>query len=94
MGFFKQEYWSGLPFSSPGDPPDPGIKPRASVSPALQADSLPTVDHHESPLKKSGIQLQVKKFSPITRNSQNFLYNLVLFCVRRYCRKEVIHLEE
>ena len=39
MGFSRQEYWSGLPFPSPGDFPDPGIKPR---SPALQADSLPT----------------------------------------------------
>ena len=39
MGFSKQEYWSGLPFPSPGDLPDPGIKPR---SPAVQADSLPT----------------------------------------------------
>ena len=39
MGFSRQEYWSGLPFLSPGDLPDPGIKPR---SPALQADSLPT----------------------------------------------------
>ena len=28
MGFSRQEYWSGLPFSSPGDLPDPGIKPR------------------------------------------------------------------
>ena len=37
MGFSRQEYWSGLPFSSPGNLPDPGIKPR---SPALQADSL------------------------------------------------------
>ena len=37
MGFSKQGYWSGLPFPSPGDLPDPGIKPR---SPALQADSL------------------------------------------------------
>ena len=36
MGFPRQEYWSGLPFPSPGDLPDPGIKP---VSPALQADS-------------------------------------------------------
>ena len=36
--FSKQEYWSGLPFLSPGDLPDPGIKPE---SPALQADSLP-----------------------------------------------------
>ena len=39
MGFSRQEYWSELPFPSPGDLPDPGIKPG---SPALQADSLPT----------------------------------------------------
>ena len=36
-GFSRQEYWSGLPFPSPGDLPDPGIEPR---SPALQADTL------------------------------------------------------
>ena len=35
MGFFRQEYWSGLPFPSPGDLPDPGIKPVFLVSPAL-----------------------------------------------------------
>ena len=39
MEFSRQEYWSGLPFPSPGDLPDPGIKPR---SPALQAGSLPS----------------------------------------------------
>ena len=38
-GFSRQEYWSGLPFPSPGDLPDPGIKPE---SPALQADDLST----------------------------------------------------
>ena len=38
MGFSRQECWRGLPFPSPGNLPDPGIKPR---SPALQADSLP-----------------------------------------------------
>ena len=37
MGFFRQEYLSGVLFTSPKDLPDPGIKPR---SPALQADSL------------------------------------------------------
>ena len=37
MGFSRQEYWSGLPFPSPGHLPDPGIEPR---SPALQADTL------------------------------------------------------
>ena len=37
MGLSRQEYWSGLPFPSPGDLPEPGIKP---WSPALQAVSL------------------------------------------------------
>ena len=41
MGFPRQEYWSGLPFTPPGDLPDPGIKPTSPVSPALQVDSLP-----------------------------------------------------
>ena len=40
MGFPRQDYWNGLPFPSPRDLPDPGIKPG---SPALQADSLPRV---------------------------------------------------
>ena len=39
MSFSRQEYWSGLPFPSPWDLPNPGIEPR---SPALQADDLPT----------------------------------------------------
>jgi len=38
MEFSWQEYWSGLPFPSPGDLPDPGIEP---TSPGLQADSSP-----------------------------------------------------
>ena len=41
MGFPRQKYWSGLPFSSPGDLPNSGIKPVSPASPALQADSLP-----------------------------------------------------
>ena len=39
MEFSRQDYWNGLPFPSPGDLPDPGIKPG---SPALQADALPS----------------------------------------------------
>ena len=45
MGFRRQEYWSGLPFPSPGHLPDPGIEP---ASPTLQADSLPP-RHQGSP---------------------------------------------
>ena len=37
MEFSRHEYWSGVPFPSPGDPPDPGIEPR---SPTLQAEAL------------------------------------------------------
>ena len=40
-GFPRQQYWSGLPFPTPGDLPDPRIKPMSPVSPELQAHSLP-----------------------------------------------------
>ena len=46
MEFSRQEYWSGLPFPSPGDLPDPGIKPR---SPTLQADALLSYDLNQIP---------------------------------------------
>ena len=49
IGFPRQEYWSELPFPSPGDFPDPGIKPASSLSPALQVDSL-SLSHLGSPL--------------------------------------------
>jgi len=39
MGFSRQEYWSGVPFPSPGDLSNPGIKPRVS---SLRADALPS----------------------------------------------------
>jgi len=48
MGFSRQEYWSGLPFPSPGDLPDPGIEPRSS---ALQVDAYP-LSHQGSPAIK------------------------------------------
>ena len=48
MGFSRQEYWSGLPFPSPGDLPDPGTEPSSSTSPTLQEDSLP-LSHWGSP---------------------------------------------
>ena len=41
MGISRQEYWSRLPFPSPGDLPHPGIEPVSLASPELQADSLP-----------------------------------------------------
>ena len=42
MGFSRQKYWSGQPFPSPEDLPDPGIKPASLLSPAWQTGSLPS----------------------------------------------------
>ena len=57
MAFLSQDYWNGLPYPSPGDLPDPGIKPE---SPALQADSLPT----EPPGKPSNCMFNnLRKFT-------------------------------
>ena len=54
MEFPRQQYWSGLPFPSPGDLPNPGIEPE---SPALQADSLLP----ELPEKPNGTCTQIPK---------------------------------
>ena len=66
VGFSRQEYWSGLPFPSPGDLPNPGIEPR---SPALQADALPSkppgtlkVKQFES--KETNLQIQLSCIYP------------------------------
>ena len=55
MEFSSQEYWSGLPFSSPEDLPDPGIE---ASSPALQADSL-----YSKPAQKPTMRICIPKIS-------------------------------
>ena len=78
MGFSRQEYWSGLSFPSPGNLPDPGIKPKSS---ALQADSLPTelqgkpTDRIKSPNQKKLVNQTGRLI---------FIY-LLLFCDVCYC---------
>ena len=57
LGFSRQEYWSGLPFPSPGDLPDPGLK---LGSPALQADSLPSGTHSQGPGPPAGLLRQAE----------------------------------
>ena len=54
MGFSRQEYWSGLPYSPPGDPPNPGIEPTSLESPALAGGFFTTsttweANFHSSP---------------------------------------------
>ena len=63
MGFSRQECWSGLPFPSPGDLPNPGIEPG---SPALQADALPS-----EPLGKPYC-IQYTKAQPIIDDSYSW----------------------
>ena len=60
MGFPRQEYLNGLPFPSPGDLPDPEIKPVSLTSPALQVDSLP--------LKPPGKPSKQWWHMPVTQN--------------------------
>ena len=48
MEFFSQEHWSGLPFPTPEDLPNPGIEQGSPVASALQVDSLP-LSHMRSP---------------------------------------------
>ena len=68
MVFSMQEYWSGLPFPSPGDLPDPGIEPR---SPALYADALPS----EPPKKSTWAKKHFKQ--SITKDEKIKLYYLL-----------------
>ena len=51
MGFSRQEYWSGLPFPPPGDLPDPGIKPRSLMTPAVAGGFFSTSGTWGAPRK-------------------------------------------
>ena len=55
-------YWSDLPFSSPGDLPNPGIEPR---SPALQADALPSEPLGKPVLKITGFEMDWSTLQPV-----------------------------
>ena len=56
MGFSRQEYWSGLPFPSPGDLPNPGIEPGF---PALQADALPSESPGKAQCHNTGYLIEI-----------------------------------
>ena len=65
MEFSRPEYWSGEPFLSPGDLPNPGIEPRF---PALQADSLPA-EPQEKPEKTGVGSLSLLQWIFLTQES-------------------------
>jgi len=58
MGFTRQEYWSGLPFPSPGDLPNSGIEPRSLTSPAKQEILGSTAEPGRSPGEGNGKPLE------------------------------------
>ena len=60
MGFSRQEYWSGLPFPSPGDLPDPGIKPG---SPALQAGRVVYLHAKKKKKEKKNLDLHLISYT-------------------------------
>ena len=64
MEFPRQKYWSGLPFPSLGDLPDPGIEPR---SPALRADDLPS----EPPGKHVAKSVKLRVTTNLSNNNNN-----------------------
>ena len=71
MGFLRQEYWSELPFLSPGDLPDSGIEPASLTSSALQADSLLLSHAREDPLiiKSMLIKSTLRNPLPLVRTA-------------------------
>ena len=80
MEFSRQEYWSGLPFPSPGNLPDPGIEPRSLT---LRADSLPS----EPPGKPSKVRSALRvehssnRFSVFMKwNTRELPLCLFVFC--------------
>ena len=68
----KKEYWSGLPFPSPGDLPDPEIEPR---SPALRADTLPS-EPPGKPWERITTKREMEKLENITKWNGNTEYEI------------------
>ena len=64
MGFSRQEYWSGLPFPSPRDFPDPGIKPASHMSAALAGGFFTTSATWEAPFSNE----YVLNFQPYNKH--------------------------
>ena len=63
MGFSRHEYWSRLPFPSPGDIPDPGIEPASLISPALAGRFFTTSATWEAHLMGTEFQFRKVKYS-------------------------------
>ena len=104
MGFSRQEYWSGLPFSTPRDFPDPGIKPTSLASPALPGRFFTTGPPEKSPFLMGFLKvLKVWQLAFLrasgprerTRRILSAFYGLVTvhqFCRILFLRHKSVHL--
>ena len=95
MGFSRQEYWSGSPFASAGDHPNPGTEPR---SPALQTDSLPSEPpakplimpgfHSSIPFAHIAPSVCIQEFYPHLFDHFLFIFQLSAYPLSTLCYKE------
>ena len=81
MGFSRLEYWSGLPFPSPGDLPNPGIAPWPS---AWQVDSL-SLSHQGSPLSPDSVTVRIHIHLYTDTEINTHIYFSSLFSTRNIC---------
>ena len=94
MGFPRPEYWSGLPFPSPGDLPNPGIESISWISrqsPALQLDSLPTEPAGDGlPVQERG-SIPGSARSPGEGNDNPFQYSCLVNPMDRWAWQTLVH---
>ena len=81
MGFSRQGYWSGLPFPSPGDLPNPGTESASLMSLALQAGYLPLVPPG---LHNWGVEWAVENEEKAPGRKQNYQEHYKLTCLGYY----------
>ena len=91
MGFSRQEYWSGLPFPSPGDLPDPGIEPR---SPASWADAVtsepPGKPNEDFMLISQGTLLNALWWPKTEGNSKKLIHFAVQQKLTQHCKAIIL----
>ena len=92
MEFSRQEYWSGLPFPSPEDLPDPGIEPG---SPILQADALTSQPPGKTSLRKKNIYILICIFIHISIYLYKQLNYLAIHLkLRQVCKSTTLFKEK
>ena len=96
MGFSRQESWSGLPFPSPGDLPDPGIKPTSPKSPSLAGNYWATWESQNAPTKRHRLVEWIQKhdfYTYIHIYIYIYIYVCIYICIYMSQELEILALE-